>query len=64
MARGRCSFRQRDVTAAIKAAAKAALEVGCSIARAEIDPTTGKIVVIMAKKPADDGKEGNEWDDV
>ena len=59
MARGNCNFRQRDLTAAIKAVIKAGREP----ARAEIDPATGKIVVLIgtpenAEKP--DG--GNEWE--
>jgi hypothetical protein len=45
MARARCSFRPRDLTAAIKSVIRA----GCEIARAEIDPATGKIVVVVGK---------------
>jgi hypothetical protein len=44
MARGPCSFRQRDVTAAVKAVVAA----GCEVARAEID-SAGKIVVVIGK---------------
>ena len=58
MARGPCTFRQRDVTAAVKAVVAA----GCEVARAEID-YTGKIVVVIGK-PADDAKGRNEWDEV
>jgi hypothetical protein len=59
MARGPCTFRQRDVTKAVKAVAAA----GCEVARAEIEPGTGKIVVVVGK-PTDDEKGGNEWDRV
>jgi hypothetical protein len=58
MARGPCTFRQRDLTAALKAA----LAAGVAVARAEIEPATGKILVIVGK-PADDGeRRENEWD--
>ena len=43
MARGRCTFKQRDVTAALRAAAAA----GVAVARVEVDKD-GKIVVVMA----------------
>jgi hypothetical protein len=56
MARGPCTFRQRDLTAAVKAMVAA----GCQVQRAEIDPATGKIVVIVGK-PAEPSK--NEWED-
>jgi hypothetical protein len=49
MARGACTFRRRDVTAAVKAV-KAA---GCEVARAEID-CTGKIVVVIGKPQGPD----------
>ena len=60
MARGSCTFRQRDVTKAVKAVAAAGVE----IARVEID-RNGKIIVI-AGKPADmtEDAQSNEWDDV
>lgn len=49
MARGRCTFKQRDVTAAIRAVTKAGIEVS----RIEIDPA-GKIVVLTGKGEAAD----------
>lgn len=60
MARGICTFRQRDVAAAIKAARAAGVEV----ARVEVDKD-GKIVVVMGKPPESDPEDkggGNEWD--
>jgi hypothetical protein len=44
MARGDCTFRQRDLTAAIKAAAKS----GAAVARVEVR-RDGTIVVIMGE---------------
>jgi hypothetical protein len=60
MARGPCSFRQRDVKAVIKAVVAA----GCDGSRVEIDPATGKIVIVVTKLQAavDDLAGGNEWD--
>lgn len=64
MARGSCTFRQRDVTAAVKAV----IAAGCEVARAEIDRATGKIVVVIGKpqitldEVPNEAKEGNEWD--
>jgi hypothetical protein len=51
MARARCTFRKRDLTAALEAVVAA----GCEVARAEIDPA-GKIVVVIGKpqEAADD----------
>jgi hypothetical protein len=59
MARAPSTFRQQDVTRAVKAVAAA----GVHIARVEIDKT-GKIVIITADAPAEPGKmrEANEWD--
>lgn len=61
MSRGPCTFRQRDLTAAVKAAQAA----GLCIARVEVD-RDGKIVVVTGAptpvKPANDSS--NEWDDL
>ena len=62
MSRGECTFRQRDVTAALKAARDAGVEV----ARVEIDKE-GKIVLIPGKPNStpdiNTKKEGgNEWE--
>lgn len=62
MARGSCKFKQRDVTRAVKAMVAA----GCEVARAEIEPASGKIVVVVGKpqdKPPEENG-GNEWDRV
>ena len=60
MARGSCTFRQRDVTAAVKAARAAGVEV----ARVEVDKN-GKIIVIAGKPGCENGKtDGNPWDEV
>ncbi len=63
MARGACTFKQQDVTRALRAAVAAGIEVQ----RYEIDKD-GKIVVVTGKphKSADDGNgnSGNPWDEV
>jgi hypothetical protein len=58
MSRGPATFRQRDLTAAVKAV----LAAGCEVARVEIDKE-GKIVVVTRKPetPVTD-TEINEWD--
>jgi hypothetical protein len=61
MTRGICTFRQRDVTAAVKAVVAA----GVAIARVEVDKI-GKIVII-AGRPNDIAEApggGNEWDSI
>ena len=62
MSRGQQTFKQRDVTKALKAAVKA----GIAIERFEIDKN-GKIIIVTAK--AEDAvdvnyPEKNEWDGV
>jgi hypothetical protein len=62
MSRGHQTFKQSDVTKAIKATVKA----GIAVERVEIDKS-GKIVIVTAK--AEDtvnggGSEKNEWDGV
>ena len=61
MARASSTFRQQDVTRAVKAVAAA----GVHIARIEIDKT-GKIVIIAADATDRPGEtaEVNEWDRV
>ena len=61
MARAPSTFRQQDVTRAIKAVAAA----GVHIARIEIDKT-GKIVIIAADATGRPGEmmEASEWDRV
>jgi hypothetical protein len=54
MSHGSQTFRQRDVTAALKAAKAAGLDV----AKVEVDPITGRIVIVTSaggdKEPATD----------
>ncbi len=60
MSRGQQTFRQRDVTKALKAAVKA----GIAIERFEIDKD-GKIIIVTAKAEDvvnGDNPEKNEWD--
>jgi hypothetical protein len=61
MARARSTFRQQDVTRAVKAVTAA----GVHIARVEIDKA-GKIAIITAEAPDGRGetREANEWDRV
>jgi hypothetical protein len=59
MPRAPSTFRQQDVTRAVKAVAAA----GVQIARVEIDKT-GKIVIISGGATASATTEANEWDRV
>ncbi len=61
MARAPSTFRQQDVTRAVKAVSAA----GVHIARIEIDKS-GKIVIITVEATDQPGEitEGNEWDRV
>jgi hypothetical protein len=58
MGRGPTSFRQQDVTRALRATRAAGVEVE----RIEIEK--GRIIVVAGKKAkrADDEDNGNEWD--
>ena len=60
MGHGPCTFKQRDVIAAVKAARAAGVEV----ARVEVDKD-GKIIVVAGKPSCETGKTGgNPWDEV
>jgi hypothetical protein len=63
MSRGSQTFRQTELTRAVKAIVAAGVEV----ASVEIDIKDGKIIVV-ARKSTETGVEGapeqNEWDDV
>jgi hypothetical protein len=59
MPRAPSTFRQRDVTRAVKAVTAA----GVGIARVEIDKE-GKIAIIATAEPQAEGREANEWDGV
>jgi hypothetical protein len=58
MSRRSCTFKQRDVTKAVKAIVAAGVQVD----RVEIDHA-GKIVIVTAKSPESiSGGVKNEWD--
>jgi hypothetical protein len=58
MPRGLCTFRQGDVTKAVKAVVAA----GVHVVRVEVD-RVGRIVIIVGEPvAADRTKEANEWD--
>jgi hypothetical protein len=58
MPRGQCTFRQSDVTRAVKAVVAA----GVGVVRVEINPD-GKIVIVAGSPVRDDqDRNRNEWD--
>lgn len=59
MARGVCTFRQQDVTRAVRAVVAA----GVGVKRVEVDKA-GKIVVIAGSEETAAERPVNEWDDV
>jgi len=62
MPKGPQAFKGRDLTRAIKAT----IAAGVSVARAEIEPRTGKIVVVFGDPKTNGGavSNGNPWDEV
>jgi hypothetical protein len=58
MPRGPTTFRQRDLAAALKAAAAA----GAQVARVEVDRDGRIILILIGKKQPDNNAETNEWD--
>ena len=63
MPKGPQTFKGRDLTRAIKAT----LAAGASVVRAEIEPRTGKIVVVLADPKIQAQQiavSGNPWDEV
>ena len=58
MSRGRHTFRRSELTRAIKAV----MAAGAEVKRAEIDPITGKIVIVISKSGASVAEIPNEWD--
>ena len=59
MGRGQLAFKQRDLTRALRAAAKA----GQPVQRFEID-REGKIVVFVGKSEPREEAGENEWDNI
>jgi hypothetical protein len=58
MPRGQCTFKQSDVTKAVKAVVAA----GVQVARVEVDKE-GRIVVVAGQAGVlEEGTEGSEWD--
>jgi hypothetical protein len=57
MTRAPSTFRQKDLTRAVKAV----IAAGQSVARVEID-SNGKIVIVTVDEP--ERREGNDWDRV
>ena len=60
MARAPSTFRQQDVTRAVKAVTAA----GVDIARIEIDKTGTIRIITLKAEPNGQGREANEWDSV
>jgi hypothetical protein len=60
MGRAPSTFRQQDVTRAVKAVAAA----GVDIARVEVDRTGTIRIIAVGAEPVGKGSEENEWDRV
>jgi hypothetical protein len=52
-------FNEREVSRAVRAVRR----TGENVDRVEIDPTTGKITVILAKPCGEAAADKNEWDE-
>jgi hypothetical protein len=59
MSRGRQTFKQGDITKAVKAVAKAGVS-----GRVELDAAEGKIVIVVGQPTDGSVIEANEWDSV
>jgi hypothetical protein len=61
MARGPCTFKQQDVTRALRATVAA----GIAVQRIEIN-RDGKIIVVTGQQqePSAERQGGNEWDNI
>ena len=58
MVRGPCTFKERDVTRALRAVVRAGIEVQ----RVEVDKD-GRIIIVIAKTSSPTGDNGaTEWD--
>jgi len=60
MSKGPHTFKRRDVTRAIKAA----LAAGVQVAKAEIDPHTGKIILVFGDPEKSKAAEPGTWDHI
>jgi hypothetical protein len=60
MPRAHCTFRQRDLCAALKAAAAA----GAQVARVEVDKNGLIRLILVGKEGSTEEPRSNEWDAV
>jgi hypothetical protein len=61
VSRGPQTFRQRDLTAAVKGA----IAAGCAVARVEVDKDGRIVVIVIGKEQLPEKSAGaNEWDDL
>jgi hypothetical protein len=61
MSRRPTTFRQRDLTAAVKGA----IAAGCAVARVEVDKDGRIVVIVIGKEQSPEKPAGaNEWDDL
>jgi hypothetical protein len=58
MVRGPCTFRERDVTRAIRAVEAA----GKKARKVEVDYQERKVIIVIAQDDDDAAVERNEWD--